>query len=252
MPERVTKEEKMIELAILKAKEVLAEFSDGTTVANDQDVMGEEVKLKSPPKNPKEEKIANPTGDEGYGYVGKSVMKEGNPFLDDERDRETQMRIRELEKDLDDVNTELEELEITGSDKNSAGFDKAQGRKQTRLLEDEKRLTQQIGDLYDSLGKAIMLKRLLTVAKGLDLVRNLEMDSIAKGELEDLDAQFMEAFERFNSSPKKDSDFARYEKEYSELKALVKKLGLEGTTYMDAEHGGRAEMQRKYGFSLHE
>ncbi len=171
MPERVTKEEKMIELAILKAKEVLAEFSDGTTVANEQDVMGEEVKLKSPPKNPKEEKIANPTGEEGYGYVGKSV---------------------------------------------------------------------------------IMLKRLLTVAKGLDLVRNLEMDSIAKGELEDLDAQFMEAFERFNSSPKKDSDFARYEKEYSELKALVKKLGLEGTTYMDAEHGGRANMERKYGFNLHE
>ncbi len=249
MPERVTKEEKMIELAILKAKEVLAEFNDGTTVANDQDVMGEEVKLKSPPKNPKEEKIANPTGEEGYGYVGKSVMKD---FLSDERDREKQMRIRELQKDLDDVNTELEELEITGSDKNSMGFDATQGRRQKKLLEDEQRLTQQIGDLHDSLGKAIMLKRLLTVAKGLDLVRSLEMDSIAKGELEDLDAQFIEAFEKFNSSPKKDSDFARYEKEYSELKALVKKLGLEGTTYMDAEHGGRAQMERKYGFNLHE
>jgi len=249
MPERVTKEEKMIELAILKAKEVLAEFSDGTTVANEQDVMGEEVKLKSPPKNPKEEKIANPTGEEGYGYVGKSVMKD---FLSDERDREKQMRIRELQRDLDDVNTKLEELEITGSDKNSMGFDATQGRRQKKLLEDEQRLTQQIGDLHDSLGKAIMLKRLLKAAQGLDLVRNLEMDSIAKGELEDLDAQFMEAFERFNSSPKKDSDFARYEKEYSELKALVKKLGLEGTTYMDAEHGGRANMERKYGFNLHE
>ena len=74
MPERVTKEEKMIELAILKAKEVLAEFSDGTTVANEQDVMGEEVKLKSPPKNPKEEAILiakqkcwkdNPTNKDG-------------------------------------------------------------------------------------------------------------------------------------------------------------------------------------------
>jgi len=249
MPERVTKEEKMIELAILKAKEVLAEFSDGTTVANEQDVMGEEVKLKSPPKNPKEEKIANPTGEEGYGYVGKSVMKD---FLSDERDREKQMRIRELQRDLDDVNTKLEELEITGSDKNSMGFDATQGRRQKKLLEDEQKLTQQIGDLHDSLGKAIMLKRLLKAAQGLDLVRNLEMDSIAKGELEDLDAQFMEAFERFNSSPKKDSDFARYEKEYSELKALVKKLGLEGTTYMDAEHGGRANMERKYGFNLHE
>lgn len=249
MPERVTKEEKMIELAILKAKEVLAEFNDGTTVANEQDVMGEEVKLKSPPKNPKEEKISNPTGEEGYGYVGKSVMKD---FLSDERDREKQKRIKELQKDLDDVNTELEELEITGSDKNSMGFDATQGRRQKKLLEDEQRLTQQIGDLHDSLGKAIMLKRLLTVAKGLDLVRSLEMDSIAKGELEDLDAQFIEAFEKFNSSPKKDADFARYEKEYSELKALVKKLGLEGTTYMDAEHGGRVQMERKYGFNLHE
>lgn len=249
MPEKVTKEEKVIELAILKAKEVLAEFSDGTTVANDQDVMGEEVKLKSPKKNPAEEKIPNPTGEEGYGYVGKSVMKD---FLSDERDRDKQRRIKELTRDLDDVNTELEELEITGSDKNSAGFDASQGRKQKKLLEDEQRLTQQIGDLHDSLGKAIMLKRLLKAAQGLDLVKNLEMDSVTKSKMDDLDSQFKEAFARFDASAKKDDDFARYEKEYSELKELVKRFGLEGETHMDAEHGGRAMMQRKYGFNLHE
>ena len=70
MPEKVTKEEKLVEVAIIKAKEVLAEFQHGTTVANDTDTMGETVKAKRPTKNPKEEKIANPTGDEGYGYVG--------------------------------------------------------------------------------------------------------------------------------------------------------------------------------------
>ena len=249
MPEKVTKEEKTIELAILKAKEVLAEFSDGTTVANDQDVMGEEVKLKSPKKNPAEEKIPNPTGEEGYGYVGKSVMKD---FLSDERDRDKQRRIKELTRDLDDVNTELEELEITGSDKNSAGFDASQGKKQKKLLEDEQRLTQQIGDLHDSLGKAIMLKRLLKAAQGLDLVMNIEMDSITKSKMDDIRIQFGEALERFTRSPMKDEDKRRYLKEFTELSDIVERMGLKGETEMDAEHGGRAKMQRQYGFNLHE
>lgn len=249
MPEKVTKEEKTIELAILKAKEVLAEFSDGTTVANDQDVMGEEVKLKSPKKNPAEEKIPNPTGEEGYGYVGKSVMKD---FLSDERDRDKQGRIKELTRDLDDVNTELEELEITGSDKNSAGFDASQGKKQKKLLEDEQRLTQQIGDLHDSLGKAIMLKRLLKAAQGLDLVMNIEMDSITKSKMDDIRIQFGEALERFTRSPMKDEDKRRYLKEFTELSDIVERMGLKGETEMDAEHGGRAKMQRQYGFNLHE
>jgi len=249
MPEKVTKEEKIIELAILKAKEVLAEFSDGTTVANDQDVMGEEVKLKSPKKNPAEEKIPNPIGEEGYGYVGKSVMKD---FLSDERDRDKQRKIRELQRDLVDVNTELEELEITGSDKNSAGFDASQGRKQKKLLEDEQKLTQQIGDLHDSLGKAIMLKRLLKAAQGLDLVMNIEMDSITKSKMDDIRIQFVEALERFTRSPMKEEDKRRYLKEYTELTDIVDRMGLKGETEMDAEHGGRAKMQRTYGFNLHE
>ena len=249
MPEKVTKEEKVIELAILKAKEVLAEFSDGTTVANDQDVMGEEVKLKSPKKNPAEEKIPNPTGEEGYGYVGKSVMKD---FLSDERDRDKQRRIKELTRDLDDVNTKLEELEITGSDKNSMGFDATQGKRQKKLLEDEQRLTQQIGDLHDSLGKAIMLKRLLKAAQGLDLVKNLEMDSITKSKMDDIRIQFREALETWTKSPMKEEDKRRYLKEHTELTNLVERLGLKGETEMDAEHGGRAKMQRTYGFSLHE
>jgi len=74
MPEKVTKEEKLIEVAIMKAKEILQNFQDGTTVRLDEDVMGEDIKLKRPKKNPSEEKIKNPTGDEGYGYVGKTEM----------------------------------------------------------------------------------------------------------------------------------------------------------------------------------
>jgi len=84
MPEKVTKEEKLVEVAIMKAKEVLAEFQDGTTVANDADTMGEDIKLKRPKKNPSEEKIKNPTGDEGYGYVGKAddIIKSLNAVFD--------------------------------------------------------------------------------------------------------------------------------------------------------------------------
>ena len=70
MVEKVTKEERMVSLAIEKAKELIQAFQDGTTVEMEGDLQGEEVKLKSPKKNPAEEKIVNPVGkDEGYGYV---------------------------------------------------------------------------------------------------------------------------------------------------------------------------------------
>ena len=84
MPEKVTKEEKLIEVAIMKAKEILQDFQDGTTVRLDEDVMGEDIKLKRPKKNPSEEKIKNPTGDEGYGYVGKAdeIIKSLNAVFD--------------------------------------------------------------------------------------------------------------------------------------------------------------------------
>ena len=55
MPERVTKEEKIVELAINKAKEILQDAEHLGTLELDEDVMGEEVKLKRPKKNPSEE-----------------------------------------------------------------------------------------------------------------------------------------------------------------------------------------------------
>ena len=73
MPERVTIEEKIIELAILKAKEVkdLLQDEGTTTFELDEPLTGEEVKIKKPKKNPKEEKINNPVDkDTGYGIAG--------------------------------------------------------------------------------------------------------------------------------------------------------------------------------------
>jgi uncharacterized membrane-anchored protein YhcB (DUF1043 family) len=76
MVEKVTKEEKLVELAIAKAKKLIQDFKDGTTVRLEGDLQGEEQKVKKPKKNPTEEKLNNPVGDEGYGYVGK--MKAGD------------------------------------------------------------------------------------------------------------------------------------------------------------------------------
>jgi len=66
MPVKVTKEEKMVELAILKAKEFLQHAGHLGTVELEDD--SEDVKVKRPKKNPKEKKLDNPTGD-GYGEV---------------------------------------------------------------------------------------------------------------------------------------------------------------------------------------
>ena len=65
MPERVTKEEKIVELAINKAKEILQDAEHLGTLELDEDVMGEEVKLKRPKKNPSEESLPKTSNVEG-------------------------------------------------------------------------------------------------------------------------------------------------------------------------------------------
>ena len=65
MPEKVTKEEKLVELAINKAKEVIQEQKNLGTIGLDEDVMGEEVKVKKPTKNPSEEKLPKTSNIEG-------------------------------------------------------------------------------------------------------------------------------------------------------------------------------------------
>ena len=58
MPEKVTKEEKLVELAIEKAKQVIQEAEHLGILPLDEDVMGEEVKLTRPKKTP--EKVPLP------------------------------------------------------------------------------------------------------------------------------------------------------------------------------------------------
>ena len=80
MPERVTKEEKIVELAILKAKEILQEAGHLGRLKLDEDVMGEEMKVKKPKKNPSEEKmpqLSNIDGKEDKtndGTMKKSIL----------------------------------------------------------------------------------------------------------------------------------------------------------------------------------
>ena len=64
MPEKVTREEKIVELAINKAKQVIQE-SAYNRLENKDDVMGEEVKVKRPKKNPAEEKLPKTSNIEG-------------------------------------------------------------------------------------------------------------------------------------------------------------------------------------------
>jgi len=57
MPEKVTREEKIVDLAIKKAKEILQEAQNGGIVELEEDALGEEVKVKRPAKNPPEVKL---------------------------------------------------------------------------------------------------------------------------------------------------------------------------------------------------
>ena len=80
MPERVTKEEKIVELAILKAKEILQEAGHLGRLKLDEDVMGEDMKVKKPKKNPSEEKIPQLSNIDGKedktndGTMKKSIL----------------------------------------------------------------------------------------------------------------------------------------------------------------------------------
>ena len=65
MPEKVTKEERLVEIAITKAKEILQEAEHLGTIELDEDVMGEAVKVKKPKKNPSEEKLPKTSNIEG-------------------------------------------------------------------------------------------------------------------------------------------------------------------------------------------
>jgi len=88
----------LIQEAIEKAKAVL----EDSQFARLHDSEGEEVKVKRPPKNPKEEKIDMPKD------ANKEMIKEDNPFLDEEEEKDTASRKKRLQERLDNVEEEME------------------------------------------------------------------------------------------------------------------------------------------------
>lgn len=98
------KEEKIIELAILKAKEILQEAGHLGTLELDEDVMGEEVDVKKPKKNPSEEKLDNPQID-GYGHVGEKHYI-GKELID---------RYEGINAQLSNVNEEIAKAYVDGA-----------------------------------------------------------------------------------------------------------------------------------------
>ena len=65
MPEKVTREEKLLELAIAKAKEVIQEASHLGTLELKEPLTGEEVKVKRPKKSPSEVPLPKTSNIEG-------------------------------------------------------------------------------------------------------------------------------------------------------------------------------------------
>ena len=74
MPEKINKEEMLVHATIDKAKKVIQEANKLGILENKDPVMGEEVKVKRPNKNPPEEKVDTPVSTDdinsGYGLAG--------------------------------------------------------------------------------------------------------------------------------------------------------------------------------------
>ena len=111
MPERVTKEERIISLAIEKARLAKEELSAKKrmniepTQVKEVDTSVEEVKIKRP-KVQDASKITNQTQKkEGYGLAGESLKKQDKP--------KEPFKIRIIKKDFKDMRNLLSKLEFT-------------------------------------------------------------------------------------------------------------------------------------------
>lgn len=136
MPEKISASEMAVYTAIIKAKAVLSEAKHLGILENKDDPMGEEVKLKRPKKNPKEEKLGNPVAKDdahsGYGHVGSknyigkadilkavdTVLKEmnrwgeeSNPMLDAERESDERGEIMDSQEALEEASARLGQVE---------------------------------------------------------------------------------------------------------------------------------------------
>jgi|ETNvirenome_2_30_1030614.scaffolds.fasta_scaffold00042_19 hypothetical protein len=104
MPERVTREEKSVELAILKAKEVLQEAQNLGIIPLDEPSMGEDVKVKRPKKNPSEVPLPKTSNIEGGAdLINDGTMRKALNAIADAADvfvkqfREPEERAREID-----------------------------------------------------------------------------------------------------------------------------------------------------------
>ena len=132
----------LIQEAIEKAKAVL----EDSQFARLHDSDGEEVKVKRPPKNPKEEKIDMPKD------ANKEMIKEDNPFLDEEEEKDTASRKKRLQERLDSVLEEMESYDSMKDGKSNQGY--------RRLLSERNRLESSIEDIDAEIYKSIVLKGL--------------------------------------------------------------------------------------------
>ena len=107
----------LVRTTIIKAKEAIQEAGHLGIIENKDPVMGEEVKVKRPPKNPKEEKIDNPVADDdtssGYGHAG-SKEYFGKAFdLISKLNPKTEKLLDELQAELAEADEEKrEEVEL--------------------------------------------------------------------------------------------------------------------------------------------
>jgi len=112
MPERVTKEEKIVELAILKAKEILQEAGHLGRLKLDENVMGEEMKVKKPKKNPSEVKMGEMSNIDGKeDKTNDGTMKKFDALCDEIRKEFAEGSLEQRQSDaLSGHKNMLEEL----------------------------------------------------------------------------------------------------------------------------------------------
>lgn len=145
MPERVTKEEKIVELAILKAKEILQEAGHLGRLKLDEDVMGEEMKVKKPKKNPSEVKMGDMSNIDGKedktndGTMKKSILAAVDDLLKVMAEQETR-----------DVTSGAMNVSMNRISELAAQLKEASGDKATRIGNDLKREVDKLSMLTTS------------------------------------------------------------------------------------------------------
>lgn len=139
----------LIQEAIEKAKAVL----EDSQFARLHDSEGEEVKVKRPPKNPKEEKIDMPKdANKEMIKSAEEDYKESNPVLDADEEKESASRKKRLQERLDDVKEEMESYDSMKDGKSLGGY--------RRLLSERARLESSIEDIDEEIYKSVIIKGL--------------------------------------------------------------------------------------------